>query len=68
MYFCVDSCNQVGVGKTILESWNDYENEFSDDNFANLKFYKGTEIKVELKEVTTVSKIPVATKKPMSKK
>lgn len=67
MYFCVDSGNQVGVGKTILESWNDYESEFSDDGFAHLKFYKGTEIKVELKEVTTVSKIPVAAKKSVKK-
>ena len=62
MYFCIDTCNKVGKGTTLIKSWEDYESSWGDDMFCHLKFYKATEVKVELTEVTVVKKVPVASK------
>jgi len=62
MYFCVDKYNKAYGGKTIVDAWERYEEEVGDFAFSELKFYKAEEIKVELKEVPFVKKVPVASK------
>jgi hypothetical protein len=62
MYFCVDRYQKAYSGKTIVDAWERYEEEAGDFAFSELKFYKAEEIKVELKEVPFVKKVPVATK------
>lgn len=69
MYFCLDKYNHCKSGKTIVDAWESYEEEFGGSfAFSELKFYKAEEIKVEIQEVPFVKKVPVAVKKPTSKK
>ena len=68
MYFCVDKYGKSAMGKTIVDSYDIYEEDYGDFSFSDLKFYKAEEIKVELVATTVVKKVPVAVKKPMSKK
>ena len=68
MYFCVDKYQHVGVGKTIVDAWEMYEEENGGFAFSELKFYKANEIKVELVETTVVKKVPVASKTTAVKK
>lgn len=68
MYFCVDKYNKAYGGKTIVDAWEKYEEEEGGFFFTELKFYKAEEVKVELKETTVIKKVPVAAKKPTTKK
>lgn len=63
MYFCVDKMMcRAFAGKTLIEAYETYEEECGDYSFSELKFYNAEEVKVELKEVPFVKKVPVATK------
>ena len=68
MYFCVDRYAKAAYGKTIVDAFDNYEESFGDFAFSELKFYKATEIKVELKEVSVIKKVPVASKTTAVKK
>lgn len=54
-------------GKTLSEAYDNLSEE-EGTSIEDTMFYKAEAIKVELQEVAVVKKVPVAVKKPVSKK
>ena len=59
--------SQAYFGKTLSESYDKLSEE-EGTGIEDTVFYKAEQIKVELKEVTVVKKVPVATKTTTVKK
>ena len=71
MYFVKDTGNNIAIGKTLVEAFDNYEMDHQNDVFSDLKFFKATEIKVELSEKQVTVEVPVVkslAKKPVIKK